>query len=176
MASLEEQERSLQIEIGRDEVSRATAGRRIEHLENRFQEILSQLHTPEIGPLEQSFIDRITYLPVIQGRRFDNLSSLGLKVLVNVAHALAHHEAGIELGIPIPGILIIDGPSSNIGHEGEDLARIESIYQKLIETGERFGDELQIIVADNNVLNYASPFVRVHLTEEDRLIPSVDLE
>ncbi len=94
---------------------------------------------------------------------------------MNVAHALAHHETGIALGIPMPGFLIIDGPSSNIGHEGEDLARIESIYRKLIDIGDELKDELQIIVADNNVPEYAYPYVRLNLSEEDRLIPTTDL-
>jgi hypothetical protein len=111
-------------------------------------------------------------MPMVGGRSFDNLSSQGLKVLVNVAHALAHHETAIELGLKLPGILIIDGPTGNIGRDGDDLERVESIYSYLIEVSRKFGDQLQIIVADNDIPGAAEGFVRLRLTDDDRLVPT----
>jgi hypothetical protein len=115
-------------------------------------------------------------LPIVQGRSFENLSSLGLKVLVNIANALAHHETAIKLNLPLPGLLIIDGPSSNIGHEGEGLERIESIYGYLIDVCQRLGDRLQILVVDNDVPPSAAQYMRLALEEDSRLIPREDLE
>ena len=144
---------------------------RLRALDENFKRILTRLHTPEIGDIGESYIHRETYLPIVNGRSFNDLSSLGLKVIVNLAHALAHHETAIEMGIPLPGLLIIDGPSSNIGREGEDLKRVSSIYDYLVEVAGRLSDNLQLIVVDNDVPAHALDFVRLELSEENRLVP-----
>jgi hypothetical protein len=48
--------------------------------------------------------------------------SQGLKKLVNIAHALAHHTVAIDRNLPMPGLLVLDGLSANGGHEGFDQA------------------------------------------------------
>jgi hypothetical protein len=52
------------------------------------------------------------------GRTFGELSSHGLKTLVNVAHALAHHTVAIDRNLSMPGLLILDGlsPQGGSGH------------------------------------------------------------
>jgi hypothetical protein len=99
------------------------------------------------------------------------LSSQGLQVLVNVAYAVAHQKTAIELGLPLPNILLIDGLTTNVGHEGFDVERVHNAYLSLIALAEELGDTLQIIVADGNVPPEADPYVRLRLSEEDRLIP-----
>jgi hypothetical protein len=143
----------------------------IQHVETRFHEILQIFQAPRFD-IGSDRIDRQTFLPIYDGRRFDDLSSQGLKVLVNVAHALAHQLTSIDLGIPLPNILFIDGLTSNIGHEGEDLERVRGIYKYLVFLSEKLGDKLQIIVADNDIPNIATDFIRIRLSETDRLIPS----
>jgi len=110
-------------------------------------------------------------LPVIYGRRFDNLSSFGLQVLVNVAYALANHRTSIDLNLNLPAIILIDGLTSNVGHEGFDLDRVNKAFTYLTNLSSEMGDRLQIIVADGNIPPEAEPFVRLRLTENDRLIP-----
>lgn len=176
LATLERERSEIESRLQADEGNRGDAWRRVEVLEKRFGAILSRLHAPEIGQEEGGTrIDRVTYLPFIRGRSFDGLSSLGLKVLVNVAHVVAHHETSLELGLGLPGILIIDGPSSNIGREGEDEERIRSIYRYLVEVSGRLGNDLQILVADTDVPSEAQPFVRIAFSENDRLVPASDL-
>lgn len=101
-------------------------------LDKTYQEILQEIRVPSFldpGPL---VIDRKTYLPHFEGRRFDELESQGLKVMVKIAHAFAHQITCIHFGLKLPNILIIDGLSDNIGYEGLDLEGIEAIYSYII--------------------------------------------
>ncbi len=143
--------------------------RRVDHLKNRFNDILEQLRPPRFGELESSGIDPNTYLPDYYGRAFAALSSPGLATLVNLAHALAHHLTAIELDLKLPQILIIDGLSEHLGQEGLDPERLAAAYDLLIETSERHS-ELQVILVDNEIPDIAREFVRLELSEEDRLI------
>jgi hypothetical protein len=139
-------------------------------LERRFHEYLGRLHVPTFGaPLTASIAPR-TYLPIVAGRHFDSLSSQGLQVLVNVAHALAHHTVAIDRDLPLPGLLVIDGPSSNVGTEGYDAERLSDMYSLLNDVAREYAGSLQIIVVDNNVPEGGRGSVRLTLAEDDRLV------
>jgi energy-coupling factor transporter ATP-binding protein EcfA2 len=145
---------------------------RIEYLEEKFREILGEFDAPKF--IESGFtgIDRSTYLPLFEGRRFDELQSQGLKVIVNVAHILAHQLTSIEFNLTLPNILLIDGITANIGYEGLDWERVEKIFNYLISLSDSQGDKLQVIVSENSIPDFANEFVRVRLTEDEKLIPS----
>ncbi|MDE0000531.1 MAG: hypothetical protein OXQ89_22540 [Rhodospirillaceae bacterium] len=143
--------------------------RKVRHLKNRFNEILEQLRPPRFGEQERSDINPYTYLPVYYGRPFNEVSSPGLATLINLSHALAHHVTSMELGLKLPQILIIDGLSEHLGQEGLDPARLLATYDLLIETSKERPD-LQMIVVDNEIPEKARPFVRLELSEDDRLI------
>jgi energy-coupling factor transporter ATP-binding protein EcfA2 len=145
---------------------------RVRYLEARFREILDQFHRPEFPNPGITGIDKGTYLPKLDGRRFDELQSQGLIVMVNVAHALAHQLTSLHFGLHLPNILFIDGLTGNMGYEGLDQVRIESIYSYLISLSRDFADKLQIIVVDNSVPALAKEYVRVEFTEDNKLIPS----
>jgi hypothetical protein len=70
---------------------------------------------------------------------------------------------------------MIDGINKNIGTAEYDAARIDDAWTQLIEISENLGDELQIVVAANDVPERARRFVRLSLSAEDRLIPTADL-
>lgn len=93
-------------------------------MERRLVEYLARLHVPTFGEPLTASIDRKTYLPIVSGRSFDSLSSQGLQVLVNVAYALALHTVAADRDLPLPGLLIIDGPSSNVRTVGYDAERL----------------------------------------------------
>lgn len=139
-------------------------------LEARLHEYLDRLHVPTFGVPLTAKVDTTTYLPIVSGRSFDSLSSQGLQVLVNVAHALAHHTVAIDRDLPLPGLLIIDGASSNVGTEGYDAQRLDDMYELFADVSETYGDQLQIIVVDNHVPPRGHDWVRLTLTEEDRLL------
>ena len=142
---------------------------RVSHLKERFNEMLERLKPPKFGEQELSDINPNTYLPVYYGRPFAEVSSPGLATLINVSHALAHHLTAVELELKLPQILVIDGLSEHLGQEGLDPERLEAIYDLLIETSQTH-HELQVIVVDNEVPDKARPFVRLELSEDDRLI------
>jgi energy-coupling factor transporter ATP-binding protein EcfA2 len=145
---------------------------RIQYLETKFREILAEFDAPRFIESGYTGIDRNTYLPLFEGRRFDELQSQGLKVIVNVAHTLAHQLTSIEYGLNLPNILLIDGITANIGSEGLDWQRVENIFGYLISLSESQGETLQIIIAENSVPEAANNFIRVRLSEDDKLIPS----
>ena len=147
--------------------------RKVSHLKGRFNKILEQLRPPRFGEQELSDIDPQTYLPVYYGRAFGEVSSPGLVTLINVAHALAHHLTAVELGLKLPQILIIDGLSEHLGQEGLDPERLMAAYDLLIDTSNE-RPELQVIVVDNEIPEKARRFVRLELSEEDRLIRNPD--
>lgn len=146
------------------------AGGRIQYLNRAFRRILQRFDPPQIGDREATYIDRETYLPVVDGHSFDALPSPALVAQVNVAHALAHHLTSLEFELGLPAILLIDGPARNLGNTGLSPQRKARMYEFLISVSEKFGDRLQIIVADDEVPESAEPYVRVRLTEADRLV------
>ena len=137
-------------------------------------EYLRELHIPNLGQDLTVRINRDTYLPEVSERSFNQLSSQGLKTLVNVAHALAHHTVSIDRNLPLPGLLILDGLSANIGHEGFDLDRVRDVYRLLSRVADQYAGALQVIAVDNelprDVLLEFVDRVVLTLTQEDRLI------
>ena len=168
-AQLTAERDTLQQDLAAETAESADSHRKVDHLKGRFNEILERLKPPKFGEKELSDINPNTYLPVYYGRPFAEVSSPGLATLINVSHALAHHLTAVELGLKLPQILIIDGLSEHLGQEGLDPQRLEAIYELLIETSNT-NSELQVIVVDNEVPEKARPFVRLELSEEDRLI------
>lgn len=144
---------------------------RVQYLEERFREILNRIQVPRYTNPGPTGIDRKTYLPLFDGRRFEELQSQGLQVMVNVAHVLAHQLAALYFDLALPNILLIDGLTGNIGYEGLDLERVEAIYKLLIETADKYGEALQIIVADNSVPSFAKKYLLMEFSDEDKLIP-----
>ncbi|TDW22110.1 hypothetical protein EV650_0943 [Kribbella kalugense] len=156
-------------------IKRVDAEGNVRALEQRCLEYLRELRIPDFSPAElQVHINRSTYLPEVSGRAFETLSSQGLKTLVNIAHALAHHTVAIDRGLPLPGLLILDGISSNAGQKGFDLARIRDVYDLLARTAQWYLGRLQIVAVDNEVNNAVSLEHResliLGLRQSDRLI------
>lgn len=156
--------------LDRRALSHANAGENIIALEHRLYEYLQRLNVPVLGNLLSAKIDRRNYLPIVSGRKFDELSSQGLEVLVNVAHSLAHHTVAIDRDLPLPGLLVLDGLSSNVGREGFDAARVDDMYRLIMEVAETYGDRLQIIAVDNDPPHFLDDRVVLTMAQDDRLI------
>lgn len=174
--SLIAQEEELRAAIASRELSQLDAEGNVVALERRIFEYLEELRIPDLGQELTVHINRRTYLPEISGRSFDELSSQGLKTLVNIAHALAHHTVAIDRNLPLPGLLILDGISANSGQEGFGLDRIREVYRLLsrVTNQEEYRTALQIVAVDNelarNVLLEFADRVALPLSQEDRLI------
>lgn len=148
----------------------------IAYLDSTFQELIEEIQVPSLPNPGESIIDRRTYLPIYQGRRFDELESLGLTVMVNIAHALAHQLTCMHFNLPLPNILFIDGLSDNIGSQYFDQERIKALYRCLIRISDEYSERLQIVVADNTVQDLAREYVLVTFDDNNKLIPSELLE
>ena len=167
---LEEERADLIDTLARSAARSERSQRLTESLESRFLSYLQRLHISFSKlPLTAS-INRTTYLPEISGCPFDELSSQGLTVLVNVAHALAHHTVSIDHGLPLPGLLVLDGLSSNVGHEGFDRERLDDVFHLLMDETARYRNRLQVIALANDVPSFALDSVVLRLTPEDRLV------
>jgi hypothetical protein len=164
--------------IAARELDRSEAEANIEALEKRLIEFLRELHIPQFADDLRVRINRTTFLPEIADRTFDELSSQGLKTLVNIAHSLAHHTVAIDRSLPMPGLLILDGISANSGFEGFDQERVFDVYRLLMRVAADYSGDLQIIAVDNRVsfkllqeLTAFNPNVtRLTLRQNDRLI------
>jgi hypothetical protein len=156
-----------------EQVDAVTDGR-IATLERWFAHYVEALELPLFGGQPRAAIDRNDYQPIVNGRKFPQLSA-GVRVLVNIAHMLAHHRAALELGLPLPGLVMIDGINKNIGTAEYDAARVDDAWTQLIDLSNTLGGDLQLIVAANDVPDRARPFVRLTLTADNRLIPAADL-
>ncbi len=170
-AQLSAERDALEQDLAAQVAKSADSQQKVAVLKGRFNEILERLRPPKFGELASSDIDQNTYLPIYHGRPFAEVSSPGLATLINVSHALAHHLTAAELSLRLPQLLIIDGLSEHLGQEGLDPQRLAAIYAFLIEISNSH-PELQVIVVDNEVPPEARPYVRIELSEEDRLIRS----
>lgn len=169
--ALSAQMETIKAELDARSARRQVSEQRIDRLESTFSALVEEIGIPRFPGQPRAGINRETYLPIVNGRLFSQLSSGGLKVLTNVAHALAHHEAAIELSLALPGLLLLDGVTKNVGRDEYDWARVEAIFHTLIRLSERYGDELQLIVSANDIPSFAKPYVRLHLSDVDRLVP-----
>ena len=159
--------------------SRAQAEDNIKALESRMLTYLTQLHIPQLSDLLTVKINRKTYMPEVSGRSFSELSSQGLKTLVNCAHALAHHTVAIDRSLPLPGLLVLDGLSANSGNEGFDKARVDDLYRLLLSVSREYEGQLQLIAVDNEYpvalrLELADKVV-LELSQGDRLIKTQEV-
>ncbi|MDT0615969.1 hypothetical protein [Streptomyces lancefieldiae] len=177
VAELEREQEDLNSRIDATRHSNKAVSERLQKLDDAFEAALRSFDAPRFDDEPGSYINRKTYMPVVDGRPFADLQSQGVEVLVNVAHVLAHqHVALNDPDIPLPNLLIIDGISSNVGHEGVDLERLRKMYASLLRTATEHVDRLQIIVTDND----SPPIDGIHrpleLSDTDRLVPTTPIE
>jgi energy-coupling factor transporter ATP-binding protein EcfA2 len=164
----------LSAEVDEYRIAVADADENIKALERRMLEYLERLHVPVIGDMLSVRINTTTWLPEVSGRSFDELSSQGLKTLVNVAHSLAHHTTALDRELPLPSLLVLDGVSANSGREGLDGDRISDMFALFEEVAQEYVGRLQLIVVDNElpgwVLGHSGDRVALTLSHNDRLI------
>lgn len=146
-------------------------------LEGQFRAFVEGIDVPRFDGEPRAAIDHNDYQPIVNGRKIDGLSA-GTRVLVNVAHLLAHHVAAPARNVPLPGLLLIDGMTANIGRADYDAERVENVWAELLKLHEEMADQLQVVVAVNDLPERfdVRDFVRIELSEQDRLVPTADLE
>lgn len=174
LAELEARRREIDLELANAERLDSATASRIERLEDWFRGFIEAFEVPRFGDGIRAGIDQRNFLPIVNSRRFDELSA-GVRVLVNIAYALAHHRTALELTLPLPHLLLIDGIHKNIGTAEYDAARTEDVWRVLEQMHNEFAGDFQMIVAANDIPEYLSNYVRLHLSDDDRLIPEQDV-
>lgn len=175
---LQAQRARIEGELERAERLDTEAQRRIEHLEDRFAELVEELELPRfIQDAEpRSAIDPGSFEPIVNGRRIEQHSG-GMRVLVSVAYMLAIHRTTLDLDLRIPRLLMIDGITQNLGRGEYDTLRYQRIWQRLADFHEAYAPDLQMIVAANDVPDFIDEMevIRLRLSETDRLVPLAEL-
>jgi hypothetical protein len=149
---------------------REQAMTRVEELSEAFDEILQELKLPWYEPSE---IDRTTYLPMVGGKRLEDLSSGGMKTLVNVAYFLAGLSYSLRTPSDtlLPTLMLIDTPRKNFGSNPDDTKASERVYRWMRRLQDFYGTErFQLIVADNDIPAEAAQFNVTSLSYDHPLI------
>jgi rubrerythrin len=170
-ATLERRRDELVTALETSAEKRQSAEERIRVLEKWFAHYIEAFDTPRFEGSPRAAINRDNFMPIVNGRTFGQLSSGGLRTLTNLAHALAHHRAAHEQGLGLPGFLLIDAIQKNVGRDEYDTQRVEAVFRELVTLGAELGEDLQVIVAANDVPAFAEGHVVLRLSEEDRLVP-----
>jgi hypothetical protein len=153
------------------------ARNRIDHLESRFAHFVEAVGMPEFSTESEprAAIHRGTFKPIVNGRTVEDHSA-GMALLTNIVYMLAIHQTTIELDLKIPRLLMIDGISKNLGRGEYDQRRSDLVWTQLAEFHQQYAEDLQIIVAANDVPDFIEDLdvVRLRLSEADRLVPEED--
>jgi hypothetical protein len=129
--------------------------RNLERLKSLFLDCLVRAGVPGITSDDRVDIPTASFFPAVYGpdpndvavTTFATLSSGGKKTLFKCCFALAVHRLAVQIGAPLPELLIIDSPMKNIS-ERENREQFEDFYGLVYELKE---DELrgtQIVLID----------------------------
>lgn len=145
---------------------------RLDELAEVFDGIVRSLRLPWYRSAD---IDRESYMPVVNGEQFDELSVGGArKTIVNLAYHLANLQYALTSDLAYPGLLIVDSPRKNIGQTAEDVAVAREVYTSFVRLAQESGDSVQLIIADNSVPAFAAEgYSELHFSYEDPVVPGV---
>lgn len=177
--SLEEEVHRLDSEQHRLEQAIAAArirreARRVvlDELATLFEETVLDLRVPWA---HSATIDPVNYLPLVNNERFESLAVAGgTKTIVTVAyhltllaHALAHRDT------LLPQLLVLDTPRKNLGSNPNDKDMGGRIYQRIRTLVDASPDDVQFIIADNDLPDDAD-WIKAHrFTYDQPLLPHV---
>ncbi|MFF9587482.1 AAA family ATPase [Streptomyces achromogenes] len=162
-SALDSKEQELQESLAANRV-------RLDELAEVFNATVRNLRLPWY---QSADIDRETYMPVVNGGQFDELSVGGArKTIVNLAYHLANLQYALENDLAYPGLLIVDSPRKNVGQTAEDSAVANEVYKAFARLVEEFGNSVQLIVADNSVPDFvADSYPELHFSYENPVVP-----
>lgn len=143
---------------------------RVVELSEVFDEIVRLIEPPWY---ESAYIDLASYLPVVHGAQFDQLSG-GEKTITNFAYQLAMLTYALSSRTTLlPALLIIDTPRKNLG-SGLDQALAARMYRRVAALADAYPGAFQLVIADNDPppvpLTSAST---IDLSYEHPLIPDL---
>ncbi|QDY10187.1 hypothetical protein FJK98_26065 [Micromonospora sp. HM134] len=161
---------SLKDEVVRRESSVELAKKEVlSALTEEYARTLSNFGVPGVNSVR---IDDRTYLPYVNGDRFDKISTGGLRTALVVAYWVTLISVALrDSASNMPACLVLDSPRKSIG-AGEALAA--NLYSQLDILAESYKGRVQIIVADNGVpAEYAKRWQRLSFSYQEPVIRSV---
>lgn len=169
----------LESRLAEVEDEQGLASQRVSDLSEIFAEILTDLELPW---LRDAYIDRNSYLPIVNGERLEGLSSGSMKALVNTSYFLAGLTYAIR-GYPtlLPRFMMIDSPRVHHGANPTDRRAGERIYRWLMRLQQALNDKapflgertFQLIVADNDMPRFVRGLHVRRLSREEPLLSDV---
>jgi hypothetical protein len=173
IADLRKRQGTLAEKLGRVQAEREEAMTRVEELSEAFDEILREFQIPWY---QASEVDRTTYLPMVGGKRLEQLSSGGMKTLVNDAYFLAGFSYALRAPHEtlLPALMVIDTPRKNFGSNPEDKRTSERVYRWMRRLQDSYKPaSFQLIVADNDIPAEAEQFNVITFSYDSPLIDDV---
>jgi len=122
----------------------------------KFKRIMLSVSFPGVSEDDEVIIDprnwRVSVIHRNQKWTFWDTGSGGKKTLFNVCYALAIHEVALDLGMPVPDVLIIDSPTKNIS-EDENPELVRSLYAEIYRlTRNQEGRSMQFLLIDSELV------------------------
>jgi len=160
---LEEEAGALQGRIDRLRTSVAEerdhlrgADANIAAIAEEFKRIMVAVSFPGVSEDDDVVIDPRNWKPTVvhgdQEWTFWDAGSGGKKTLFNVCYALAVHAVGLERGMPVPGLLIIDSPTKNISKDMNPEV-VRSLYAEIYRLARGNGSRgLQFLLIDSDLV------------------------
>ncbi|SOT46190.1 AAA family ATPase [Burkholderia cenocepacia] len=147
---------NLRSAIDEERMRLKAADDNIAKIAEEFKRILIAVSFPGIYPDDYVVINPRNWSPVVVNKDLEwgfwDTGSGGKKTAFNVCYALAVHSAARQLGLPVPGFLVIDSPTKNIDNEeNPDLVRAlyDEIYQLATEQEDR---PMQFLLIDSHLV------------------------
>lgn len=144
----------------------------LDELAELFEQTVLDLRVPWA---QTATIDTTNYLPMVNDERFESLAVAGgTKTIVTVAyhltllaHALAHGDT------LLPQLLVLDTPRKNLGSNPNDKEMGGRIYQRIRTLVDAYHNEVQFIIADNDLPDDVA-WIKAHRFSYDQpLLPHV---
>jgi hypothetical protein len=149
-------------------------------LKELFLDCLVRSEVPGITPNDSVEISPQTFLPELHSpgvadttvASFATLSSGGKKTLFKCCFAVAMHRLAVQVGAPLPEMLIIDSPMKNIS-ERENREQFKGFYNMLYELKAEELKNTQFILIDKE---YTPPKRELRLRVRNRHMKPDDPE
>ena len=134
----------------------------LSELEQTYMELLIATGIKDVSKGDSVSISTDSWRPVIRKNNqefkdltFENAGSEGLKTLMNDCFVFAIHIVAERYNLPLPRVILIDSPMSNITRaENEEV--MEAFYHKILELSMTTLKNVQIIIIDADVVQIRS--------------------